>query len=457
MRTVTQVTETLQEPSGLIDAAERDGVATIDGEPRWLTERRNHALGRFLELGLPTTKDEAWKYTDVAPLRKTAFTDAGDADVSPDEVDQARLPGLKGPVAVLVNGRFRPELSRLDTLDEGVLVTSLAAALRDDATKLEADLGTIVDHEESAFNALNLARFTDGLLIELDDGVVLAEPLQVVSLTAPSAGPTKHHARVLVRLGAQAEARVVETARATGDGVYFASTVTEIRLGDGATFEQYLIQQDDAEGGHRVATTQVDQGRDSTWRHFNGCFGGALVRNDINTVMTAEGGEASLDGLFMLGGSDHTDNHTHIDHAVPHGSSQSLYKGVFDGDSQGVFYGKVDIRPGAQKTTTDVHNPNLILSRGAHVDSTPGLEISADDVKAAHGSTIGQLDKDALFYLRTRGLDETTARSLLTYGFANEVVDRVRIPAIRQRLDEMILARLPGGRAVEEAIHGTDA
>jgi Fe-S cluster assembly protein SufD len=263
--------------------------------------------------------------------------------------------------------------------------------------------------------------------------------------------------RVLVTLGRTAQAHLVQTFTTVGDAPHMTVPVTEIALGDGANLDHVVFQDQGRRDAVHMATLEVHQGRDATYHNLNAALGGRLARTDLTTVFTGPGGQCDLDGLFMTDGSQHVDNHTAIDHRVPHCTSRQLYKGVLDGTSRGVFHGKVDIRKDAQKSDADQHNPNLILSKGALVDSTPALEINADDVKATHGSTIGQLDRDAVFYMRSRGLPEDAARGLLVYGFAKEIVDRVRVDAVRRRLDDAILARLPQGQQVKETLHGTQA
>jgi Fe-S cluster assembly protein SufD len=448
------MTEVLQKDEGIIARLQRTGPATLPKEPDWLARRRRTALATLAEAGFPTTKDARWKYTDVAAVAKTPYT-----PVTDDAPTPAKLPALTRPVGdgariVMINGRLHEDLSRLDALPPGLRIRALATA----APEHEATLAAVADrYADNAFTALNTVLFDDGVAIEVADGTVLDEPIEIHHVSVPGNEPLMETPRVLVTLGRTAQARLVQTFTTAGDAPHMTVPVTEIALGDGANLDHVIIQDQGHRDAVHMATLEVHQGRDATYHNLNAALGGRLARTDLTTVFTGPGGQCDLDGLFMTDGSQHVDNHTAIDHRVPHCTSRQLYKGVLDGTSRGVFHGKVDIRKDAQKSDADQHNPNLILSKGALVDSTPALEINADDVKATHGSTIGQLDRDAVFYMRSRGLPEDAARGLLVYGFAKEIVDRVRVDAVRRRLDDAILARLPQGQQVKETLHGTNA
>ncbi|MCI0570163.1 MAG: Fe-S cluster assembly protein SufD, partial [Myxococcaceae bacterium] len=296
---------------------------------------------------------------------------------------------------------------------------------------------------EGPFVDLNTALFEDGVVVLVPPGTVVSEPIHVVFFSRGGPAPRASHPRALIVLGRGSQATVVESYGGADDALYWTNAVTEAALEDGAILDHYKVQREATTGDH-TATMAVVQGRDSRFRSFHASLGGALARTDIRQRFGGQGGECVLDGLFMARGRQHTDTHTLIDHAVPHCASRELYKGVLDGQARGVFHGTILVRPDAQKTDAHQVNKNLLLSREALVNSTPALEIHADDVKCKHGSTTGQLDALALFYLRARGLAEAEARSLLVRGFASDLVARVGVSALRSGLEEFLQAWLPG-------------
>ncbi len=419
----------------------------------WRLETRRAAIRRFAELGFPTTKDEEWKYTNLAPIARTAFRPAAARD--PHGVIEERLEPftfgvLKCTQLVFVNGHYSPRLSWRRSLPEGVRVASVAEAYRDDPGALQA-LGRLAPFESEPFTALNTALFQDGALVDVPAGTALEEPIHLLFLSSVAADPIASFPRNVIRLGERSRATVIETYAALDGESYFTDAVTEIALGPEAVLDHYKLQRE-GENAFHVARTEVLQDRASNFASSNFDLGGALVRNDTNTKFAGEGGELAMNGLFMLGGKQHVDNHTRIDHAAPSCTSAELYKGILDGASKGIFNGKIFVRKEAQKTVARQTNKNLLLSKEAFVDSTPGLMILADDVKCNHGSTIGQLSEDALFYMRSRGIDEAAARNMLTFAFAGEMVNRVRVAPMRVKVNEMVVRRLPYTHAAREVL-----
>jgi Fe-S cluster assembly protein SufD len=427
------------------------------GEPDWLVRLRREAFARFAALGFPTTKDEAWKYTSVGPIAKTSFRPATEAPVSLSPREREGLRARPEPQQlVFVNGRYAPDLSGQPPAN--VLVRSLREALREEPDAIEPHLGRHADFQKSVFTALNTALFEDGVFIRIPRGTVIEEPIDLLFLSAPPDGQaTVSHPRVLVVAEPNSQATIVETYIGEdalnqsphpaplpgGEGEkYFTNSVTEIVCGEGAVVEHYKVQREGLSAFH-VQTVQAVQAGASNFASHNICLGAALARTDINVLFAAEGSECTLNGLFLPGGTQHMDNHTLIDHAKPRCTSRELYKGILDGRSRGVFHGKIIVRPDAQKTDAVQTNKNLLLSREALVNSTPALEILADDVKCRHGSTIGQLDANSLFYLRSRGIGEREARALLTYGFAADLARRIRVPWIREEIEAYLGLRLP--------------
>jgi Fe-S cluster assembly protein SufD len=323
---------------------------------------------------------------------------------------------------------------------EQVQVWSLSEVLRKHPAWVEPRLSKLADYEKSTFTAWNTAFLDDGAFVNIPRGAVLTDPIHLVFLSEAPGAATVSHPRTLILAGPDSQATVVETY--IGDAnVYFTNAVTEIVLAEGAVLEHYKVQKEGLSGFH-VQTLQVRQERASNFTSHNLALGAALARTDLNVLFAGEGGECTLNGLFAGAGSQHLDNHTLIDHATPHCMSRELYKGILGGKSRGVFHGKIIVRPDAQKTDAMQTNKNLLLSKEALVNSTPALEIRADDVKCRHGSTIGQLDQGALFYLRSRGIGEEDARALLTYAFAADVASRIKVPSIREGVEAFLGLRL---------------
>jgi Fe-S cluster assembly protein SufD len=430
-----------------------DWAGQLPGQPLpWLRHTREHALERFAHLGFPTVRDEEWKYTRVTPIAEHPFTPAANACVGLDEDDIARLliAGANSHRLVFINGHFTPPLSRPGRLPDGVTLGSLAAAVEQRPEPLEPYLGRVMDPEANGFCALNTAFLTDGVYLHLPDGVVLDEPIEILFLTTRQTEAVFSQPRNLIVAGDGAQATVIEGYASLGDSRHFTNAITEIVAGDGAALEHIRLQGESDQAFH-VATVQVRQGRDSRFTSHAFGLGGRLSRTDINTVLGGEGAECTLNGLYVAAGRRHVDFHTRIDHARPRCTSRELYKGILDGGARGVFNGKIYVHPDAQQTDARQSNRNLLLSKRAEVDTKPQLEIYADDVRCSHGATVGQLDEDAVFYLRSRGMDTATARHLLTYAFAGEVVAEIGGDEVRRRVEERLAARLGEEHVIQQA------
>jgi Fe-S cluster assembly protein SufD len=430
---------------------ERERRGAVDG-PAWLREARRVAIDRFAERGLPTSRDEEWKYTSLAPLVATPLDLAADAAREmPSEEDLARF--SMGPASwsrlVFVDGRYAAKLSTVRPLPPGGRLGSLAEALITDEPTVRAHLAGAAAEADGAFGALNAAFWADGAFLHVPVGVSLDEPIQLL-FVATASGGRADHPRSLIVLEPESRAVLVESYVALADEAYLTNASTEIALGPGAVLDHHRVVLEGRQGFH-AGRTWVRQGPDSRFASCAVTLGGRLVRNDVDARLDAEGAECALNGLFVVGGAQHVDTHTVVDHAQPRTTSRQLYKGVLDGRARGVFNGRVVVRPGANGTDAHQTNKNLILSDGVEVDSKPQLEIFADDVKCSHGAADGQLAEDAIFYLESRGLDEVTARSLLTHGFANEVLGRIREEPVRVWCEERLRGRLRGGRVPEEA------
>ncbi|BAU48138.1 FeS assembly protein SufD [Sulfurifustis variabilis] len=412
----------------------------------WVRALREHAAMQFEAQGFPTARDEAWKYTNVAPLVRQAYAPAsGVADV-PTDVNQIVFPGLEAYRLVFVDGRYAPALSTPVSV-AGVEAGSLADALERRSDALEPYLGRIASLERHPFAALNTAFLADGAWLRLAAGAVVERPIHLVFLATGGQVLALPHNLIVLEEGAQAT--VIEHYFALSDGRYFTNALTETSLEKDARLEHYRVQQEGGQAYH-IGGVHVQQRRASRFVAHAIDLGGLLVRNDLRAVLAAEHAECALNGLYVLDGRQHVDNHTLIDHAKPHGTSSEYYKGVLDGRSRAVFNGRVIVQPDAQHTDARQMNNNLLLSEDAEVDTKPELEIYADDVKCSHGATVGQLDADALFYLRSRAIEESAARDLLTYAFANDILSRFRLQPIRHELERKLTARLLHGREIKE-------
>lgn len=416
--------------------------------PAFLRERRRAGLERFSALGFPNRRMEEWKYTSVEPIASREFQLGGDKEVSRftlEEMHRMAFCVLPGPRLVFLNGHFHSALSDLSGLPAGVRCKSLTQAIQEDAASLEAHLGRQVDGQDRAFVALSDAFLQNGAYLFLPRGTVLEQPIQLLFVSHGNGQAIVSHPRVLVVAEAQSQATLIETY--VGQGTYFTNAVTEIAAGEGAVIEHIKLQ-GESESAFHIASIGVHQSRDSQYTSHSLSLGAALARNDLGTVLDAEGAGATFNGLYMVSGNQHVDNHTSIDHAKPHCTSAELYKGILDGKSQGVFNGRILVRPDAQKTASQQANKNLILSDEALINTKPLLEIYANDVKCNHGATIGRLDASQVFYLRSRGIDAALARSILTYAFASDVVGLMRQELLRERLQQWIFARLMPGKEV---------
>ncbi len=430
-------------------AARETERAVAGREPDRLTALRHAAAERFADLGFPTTRLEQWRFTNVAPLTRTPFAIARDGVVPASEVE--RYAYADSAQLVLVNGRFAASLSRRQGLPAGVFAGGLAEALSERPQLAGELVGRLARFGEHAFVALNTALWRDGILVHVPRGVVVERPINVIQVSRPGAEPGASFPRLLVVAEESSQVTVFEQHVTVGEGVHFSCPVLEVSVGANAVVDHYKLQREAVDAFH-LSTLQVEQQRDSRFSSHCLSWGGAIVRNDVNAVLAGEGSESTLNGLYMVEGRQLVDNHMRIEHAAPHCASRELYKGILDGASRAVFTGRIFVHRGAQKTDAVQTNRNLLLSQKALCNSHPQLEIFADDVKCTHGSTVGQLDETAIFYLRSRGIGEDAARSLLTYAFASDIVRRIRVAPVRRDLEEFLFRRLPRGEVVRQAV-----
>lgn len=427
--------------------------------PEWLVALRREAMTRFSETGFPTTRDEDWRRTSVAPIARTAFLPAVEAApvTAPTEARIERLaPSAGARRLVFLDGRLVPELSRTAALPPGVTFTGLAAVLAagnmDDLIRTHLGRYAIAAEGRSgAFTRLNTALFADGALLHLPEGIILEGPVHLIFVaTGRQGAAVVSHPRVLIVMDRGSQATVVETYTGIGEGAGMTNAVTEIAAAEGTVLDHYRIQREGAEAFH-IGRQQASLGRSASYATCSITLGAALTRNESAAVLAAEGIDCTLNGLTITTGTQHADNQTVIDHASPRCASRELYKGVLDGRSRTVFNGRIIVRPDACKTDSRQTNRNLVLSEEALVDTKPELQIHNNDVKCSHAAAIGQLDEAAMFYLRSRGLGREEARSLLTHAFVSDIVGRIKVAPLRDALEDLLLARLPGYQGVREA------
>lgn len=414
-----------------------------DGEPQWMQARRESAREVFANAGFPTTRDEEWKYTDPAPMANIVLADGfqTSAEHDIDGVEPFLFDAETCCRLVFVNGEYSEELSCICDVPPGMIAKPISEVLRTQPELLEEHFGQLADVEVNPFVALNTAHFQDGAFVKIEDEAICERPLQILFVATAQAGPRASMPRVLIVAGASSEATITESYVSPDSDVYLRNAVTEVVLGPNAKVDHYKQQMESPNALH-VATMQVQTARDAKFFSHSFAFGGRVARSDANAVMQGENCEVTLNGLYLGRGEQLIDNHTVMDHAVPHCRSYEIYSGILDDKSRGVFNGKIFVREDAQKTDAKQTNRALLLSNEAEIDTKPQLEIFADDVKCTHGATIGQLDEAALFYLRARGIAEADARDILIGAFASDILNNVKVDALRSRLHHELLDRL---------------
>ncbi len=408
----------------------------------WLDALRADARGLSAN-GLPGTRMEAWKYTSLAPLAELDFSPPpaheAEASESADPFD-----AVAGPLAVFVNGRFSAARSRLDGLPAGLRVTGLAQALADDPAAMEGLIGDAATLNGEPLAAFNAAFAADGCIIEAAEGVEIEEPLRLRFTAAPGAAPLAWHPRVVVRLGAGSRLTLVECHDGPAGTATWSNPLADIALGRDATLRHVKLQVEGPDAYH-TALTRTALADGARYESHLLALGARLARHEIHVRLEGEGAACRLGGGYMARGSQHVDNTTVIDHAVPHCESREVYKGVLDDTARGVFQGKIIVRKDAQKTDGHQLNRTLLLSRRAEIDTKPELEIYADDVKCSHGATAGEPEAEQLFYLRSRGLDHRTALALIVEGFMYDMLEEVPHEGVRAALIERVAAWIGGG------------
>jgi len=414
---------------------------------------RRTAFEHFKETGFPTTRDEEWRFTNVASIAKINFEPALEPSApTADELDVHRwsFDGMKTNRLVFVNGHYMSKLSSIHALPGGVRLGSLAAALRSDTVLVEQHITRYARFDTNPFTALSTAFIQDGAFIFVPDNTILAEPVQLLFYATDGNDPFVVHPRNLIVTGRNCRLSIVETYVGHKGNSYMTNVVTEMVAGENTVVEHDKFQTESLQSFH-IGSTHIQMHRNSVLTSNSIALGGSIVRNTIVAVLAGEGAECTLNGLSLTTGRQLIANHTTIDHASGNCASRELYKAILDGKSHGVFNGKIYVRKDAQKTDAKQTNKTLLLSDEATIDTKPQLEIFADDVKCTHGATVGQLDEEQVFYLRSRGIGETDARDLLTFAFASDIIAKVHVAPLRAQLESLLHGYLHHGRVTREA------
>ncbi len=404
---------------------------------------RKDAIAAFAEMDFPSTKNEEWKYTNIAPILNYSFAPAKNkVNLSSKDLSKFLVQGLKAKILVFINGEFSEKhSSSFQELEKlGVKIGGLSDIMKNSPDIVKTHLAQYAKLN-NGFIALNTAFAKDGAFIYIPDGVTIIDPIHIINLSGRAEENILSQPRNLIIARKNSKVTIIESYNSITDKAHFTNAVTEVIADENSNIELYRIQ-DENLSAFQVSLTQVEQKKRSVFTVYTITTGGALVRNDVNSVLDDEGCETHLYGLYLTDGSQHVDNHTLMDHAKPHCLSNELYKGVLNGNSRAVFNGKVYVRPDAQKTNAYQSNKNILLSKNATVDTKPQLEIYADDVKCSHGATVGQLDDESLFYLRSRGISKEMARSILIRAFANDIFEEIKIDELHEHLNNMVFEKL---------------
>jgi Fe-S cluster assembly protein SufD len=446
MATVTGKPNTYLEAYGELIAQRQER------DPVWLRQLREDAWTRFHAKGFPTTQDEDWRFTNLAALARTPFQRAvvGNAAVTAREIEPFRVFGAACRL-VFLNGHFAPKLSEMGSLPKGLEICSLESAIDCGmigaapegcaSDGIEQHLGRYADVRRDAFTALNSALWEDGAYVRIRRGANISQPVHLLYVSAGAGAQIMTHPRTLIVAEPTSHASVIEDFVSLGSEAAFSNSVTELVAGQDAVISHFLTERENL-ASFNISTLRLEQARGSNVSSHSILLGGGLVRNNVHPVLSGEGAECLINGLFVGAGTQHLDNYMLVEHAQPQCGSRQFYNGILDGSSRGVFHGRIVVHKDAQKTDAKQTNRNLLLSDNARIDTKPQLEIYADDVKCTHGATIGQIEEEQLFYLRSRGIEEVSARNILLYAFAAECLDRMNEPAAREFAEGLIRERL---------------
>ncbi|MFD2935544.1 Fe-S cluster assembly protein SufD [Spirosoma flavum] len=420
----------------------RDNEERMNGERKTpLHQLRRAALKQFEQLGFPTIRHEEWKYSSVNGLLKEDFGLDTTSTLTAADLVPLEIPNLEGNLLYFINGLYHPELSRIVSPADQVQIMSFAEAMKADPDFIGSHFARYADYQKNAFTALNTAMASDGVVVRVPNNSTVEQPIILRFITDARDKNVASQPRNLIVVGKNSEVMVAESYRTLGEKSSFVNVVTEIVLDRDARMQYYKVL-NETEKAYHIGTTQVNQADSSHFYSAAITLNGSFVRNNLNIVLNGQHTEAFMYGLYMPNGRQHVDNHTLVDHAMPNSYSNELYKGILDDNSTGVFNGKIFVRPDAQKTNAYQSCKNVVLSPGATMNTKPQLEIYADDVKCSHGTTTGQLNDEALFYMRSRGIPKDEARTLLLYAFSQDILSQIKIQPIREYLEGVVREKL---------------
>lgn len=412
--------------------------------PSWIAPLRKAAYSRFTEIGFPDRHHEEWRFTIITPILEQEFILAnGNFDQSEIDFDQLSFIHQEFPRLVFVNGKYAEHLSNTSGILAGVRAGSIAQFLKNEPSLLENHLGRNADIVNQAFTALNTAFLEDGAVIVIPAGTIAEQPIHVVYIAVQKGSQPISHPRTLIVAGENSQSTIIESYVSKQGTVSLTNAVTEVAVGANAVVDHYKLQRE-SETAYHIGSMAITMSRNSNFSSHSVTLGGAITRNEVTALLADEGCECTLNGIYLADGTRVVDNHTSIDHAMPHCNSHEVYKGILDDRAHGVFNGKIFVRQDAQKTDAKQTNKTLLLSEGAQINTKPQLEIFADDVKCTHGATVGQLNEDALFYLRARGIGLEDSRNMLTHAFVSDVIDRIKLESLREEIDALLFELLPG-------------
>lgn len=403
-----------------------------------INSTKEDAIDNFVKLGFPTIKDEDWRFTNILPIVKSQFSLQSEKPVDIGKIDLNKyiIPELNSHLMVFVDGIFSKELSNIKTTNSNVKIKPISESLIDDSNVIDQYIFKCADIETEAFTALNTAYFFDGAFVYVPKNTVLEQAVHILYISSDS-NSCMYSPRNLIVVEDSSQAIVIEHYVSLQDSVYLSNTVSEVVIGENSTLDHYFIEQE-SKKAFSISTLEIKQGRNSNLNSHSILLGGSIVRNNIHPVLSGEGCNSTINGLFMSSGRQHMDNFMKIEHASPHCDSRQLYNGILADKSRGVFHGRIIVHKDAQKTDAKQTNRNLLLSDFAKIDTKPQLEIYADDVKCTHGATIGQLDKDSLFYLRSRGIEQPLAKAILLRAFASQSIETIRDLPIRNYVEKLV-------------------
>jgi len=409
----------------------------------FLHDLRKETLPSLEQLSFPTLKDEEWKYTNISSISEQNFIPVSKLPqiiLSKEKLKDFLFQGFDYYLLTFVNGIYSNELSDLERIPEGIIIENISTVAKNNPQILQKYFSKL-SKTENIFNAINSVYSVDGSFIKVSDNIVLDKPIQIVHINGAEDNKVLSVPRNIIVVGKNSQASIIVNYFGHGSEPYFTNIISEVYVDEGGIVD-LIKNQSENENSFHIEKLQAFQEKNSVFNHYNFEFGGSIVRNDINSVLNGENIETHYYGLSLANGKQHIDNHTFVDHAKPNCMSNEVYKAILDDEAHGVFNGKIIVQKDAQKTNAYQQNKTILLSKKAKIDTKPQLEIFADDVKCSHGATVGHLDDEAYFYIRTRGIPENLAKSILIRAFANDVVESVKIEQIREQLNHMIFEHL---------------